>query len=166
MSSLKELRHILDKSTDVRTTIVCIGNTLKGDDGVAIELYQKLAGKIKAELIDAGTVPENYIQRILKTRPQTIVLIDAVDFGGSAGQVQIFTAEQIPEVASSTHVMSLRFFADMLRQEGRADVFLVGIQPQQLGLGSGLSNPVGEAVAKLTRLFIELFGSDKPADKQ
>jgi len=166
MSSLKELRHILAQSADTKMAIVCIGNTLKGDDGAAIVLYQKLAGKIKAELIDAGAVPENYIQRIIKSEPQMILLIDAVDFGGSAGQVQIFAAEQIPEVACSTHVMSLRFFADMLKQESNPKILLVGIQPQQLGLGSGLSRPVVEAVEKLARLFIELFGSDKPCDKQ
>lgn len=166
MSSFKDLRHILAQSTDIRRTIVCIGNTLKGDDGVAIELYQKLTGKINAELIDAGTVPENYIQRIIKNEPQMIVLIDAVNFGGSAGQVQVFNPEQIPEVATSTHVMSLWFFSDILKRESNSRMFLVGIQPQQLELGSGLSKPVGEAVEQLSRLFIELFGPVKPGDKQ
>jgi hydrogenase 3 maturation protease len=166
MSSLKELRHILAQSTDTKTVIVCIGNTLKGDDGAAIELYQKLAGKINTELIDAGTVPENYIQRIIKTKPQTIVLIDAVDFGGSAGQIAVFAPEQIPEIAASTHVMSLRLFSDILKRDSNFRIFLAGIQPQQLVLGSGLSRPVAEAVEKLTRLFIEHFGPDKPGDKR
>jgi hydrogenase 3 maturation protease len=158
MSSLEELRHILGQSTDANTVIVCIGNILKGDDGAAIELYQKLAGKIKAELIDAGTVPENYIQRIIKVKPHTIVLIDAVDFGGSAGQIKIFEPEQIPEIVASTHVMSLRFFSDILKRETDSKIFLAGIQPEQLGLGNGLSKPVTEAVAQLSELFIEVFG--------
>jgi len=166
MSSLKELRHILAQSTDTRTAIVCIGNTFKGDDGVAIELYQKLAGKIKPELIDAGTVPENYIQRIIKTAPQVIVIIDAVDFGGPAGQIKIFKPEQIPEVAVSTHVMSLRFFSDMLKRKSNSRIFLVGIQPQQLGLGSGLSKPVVEAVSRLAELFIDTFETDKFSGRQ
>ncbi len=158
MSSLEELRHILGQSTDANTVIVCIGNTLKGDDGAAIELYQKLAGKIKAELFDTGTVPENYIQRIIKTRPHTIVLIDAVDFGGMAGEIKVFEPEKIPEIAASTHVMSLRFFSDILKREINCGIFLAGIQPEQLGLGNGLSKPVTEAVAQLSELFIEVFG--------
>jgi len=161
MSSLKELRHILGQSTDAKTVIVCVGNTLKGDDGAAIELYQKLAGKIKAELFDTGTVPENYIQRIIKTRPHTIVLIDVVDFGGTAGQIKVFEPEEIPEIAASTHVMSLRFFSDILKRETDSKILLTGIQPKQLGLGSGLSNPVKEAVTQLAELFIDMFG---PAD--
>ena len=166
MSSLKDLLHILAQSTDTKTVIVCIGNTLKGDDGAAIELYQKLAGKIKAELIDAGTVPENYIQRIVNSEPQMIILVDAVDFGGSAGQIQVFAPEQIPEVATSTHVMSLRFFSDMLNREIHSRILLAGIQPEQFGLGSGLSNPVVEAVAQLAEFFIEMFGPDKTSGRQ
>jgi hydrogenase 3 maturation protease len=166
MSSLEELRHILAQSTDTKTVIVCIGNILKGDDGAAIDLYQKLAGKIKAELIDAGTVPENYIQRIIKDKPKMIVLIDAVDFSGPAGRIQVFPTEQIPQIASSTHVMSLRFFADMLKKGSNAVIFLVGIQPQQLGLGSGLSKEMAEAVTQLAELFIEIFGTDRTSDGQ
>jgi hydrogenase 3 maturation protease len=158
MSSLEELRHILNQLTDTKTVIVCIGNTLKGDDGAAIELYQKLAGKIKAELFDAGTVPENYIQRIIKAKPYTIVLIDAVDFGGTAGQIKVFAPEQIPEIAASTHVMSLRFFSDILKREINSRIFLVGIQPKQLNLGTPLSAPVSQTVIELAELFIEMFG--------
>ena len=160
MSSLEELRHILGQSKYTNKLIVCIGNTLKGDDGAAIELYQKLSGKINAELIDAGTVPENYIQRIIKARPAMIVLIDAVDFGGTAGQIKVFAPEQIPEIAMSTHVMSLRFFSDILKRESDCEIFLAGIQPEQLGLGSGLSKSVNEAVGQLAELFIEMLGTD------
>jgi hydrogenase 3 maturation protease len=160
MSLPEELRHILAQSTDIKTVIVCIGNTLKGDDGAAVELYHKLAGKIKAELIDAGTVPENYIQRIIKTRPQTIVLIDAVDFGATAGQIKVFEPEQIPEIAASTHVMSLRFFSDILKRESNSRIFLVGIQPKQLDLAKPLSDSVLQTVTELAELFIELFGTD------
>jgi hydrogenase maturation protease HycI len=161
MSSHKNLRDILARWAKSQTVIVCIGNTLKGDDGAATILYNKLAGKIKAELIDAGTVPENYIQHIVKKAPQNIVLIDSADFGGRAGEIRIFSAKQIPEVALSTHVMSLRLLADMLKRQSCANVCLLGIQPQQLGLGSGLSDAADKAVEKLTRLFIELFGADK-----
>jgi len=158
MSALEELRHILSQSPDTKTVIVCIGNTLKGDDGAAIELYQKLAGKIKAELFDAGTVPENYIQRIIKIKPQMIILIDAVDFGGPAGQLKVFAPEQIPEIAASTHVMSLRLFSDILKREINSKIFLAGIQPAQLDLGTPLSDSVSQTVTELAELFIELFG--------
>jgi len=165
MSSLKNLRDILAQSARGQTVIVCIGNTLKGDDGAAIVLYNKLAGKIIAELIDAGTVPESYIQRIVAKAPDNILLADAVDFGGSAGAICLFGIQEIPAVACSTHVMSLRFFIDAIERETQANIHLLGIQPQQVALGMELSDSVGQAVASLAELFIELFGPDKTATR-
>lgn len=160
MSSLKDLRDIPAESA----IIVCIGNTLKGDDGAAIVLYNKLAGKIKAELIDAGTVPESYIQRIVKKAPDNILLVDAVDFGGSPGTVRVLGVTEIPAVACSTHVMSLRYFIDGIQRESQAKIYLLGIQPQKVGLGMELSDSVAKTVAGLAELFIELFAAAQAAD--
>ncbi|MHC4364602.1 MAG: hypothetical protein ACYSTJ_03955 [Planctomycetota bacterium] len=56
----------LKKLRGPKTVIVGIGNILKGDDGVGPLICQQLRGnEICAELIDAGTVPENYIQPIV-----------------------------------------------------------------------------------------------------
>jgi hydrogenase 3 maturation protease len=165
MSSLKSLRDILAQSAKGRTAIVCIGNTLKGDDGAAIALYNKLAGKIRAELIDAATVPESYIQRIVTKAPDNILLVDAVDFGGSAGAIRLFGVQEIPAVACSTHVMSLRLFTDAIARETQANLYLLGIQPQQVALGMEMSDSVGQAVASLTELFIKLFGPYKAASR-
>ncbi len=118
---------------------------------------------MRAELIDAGTVPESYIQRIVTTALDNILLIDAVDFGGPAGAIRLFGLREIPAVACSTHVMSLRFLADAIEKETGANLRLLGIQPQQVALGTGLSDPVTKTVVSLAELFIELFGSDKVA---
>jgi len=165
MSSFKSLRDILAQSAKGRTVIVCIGNTLKGDDGAANALYNKLAGKIRAELIDAGTVPESYIQRIVTKGPDNILLVDAVDWGGLPGTVRVLGVTEIPAVACSTHVMSLRLFTDTIAQETQANLYLLGIQPQQVALGMEMSDSVGQAVASLAELFIELFGPDKAASR-
>lgn len=157
MSSLNQIRDVLAETAKDKTVIVCIGNTLKGDDGAAIALYEKLVGQISAGLINAGTVPESYIQRIAKMSPACVLLIDAVDFGGSPGEIKVFAAQEIPEIASSTHVMSLRFFADMLRQQSEAKILLAGIQPEKLSLGMKLSDSVSKTVSELAELLMEVF---------
>ena len=63
-----------------KTVLVGVGNTLKGDDGAGPLLCRELTGKICAELINAGTVPENYIQPIIHKKPQNLIIIDAVEF--------------------------------------------------------------------------------------
>jgi hydrogenase 3 maturation protease len=159
MSPVQDPGDILAGLAKGRTIIICIGNTLKGDDGAAIELYSKLASNVKAEVIDAGTVPEGYIQRIVTKAPDNILIVDAVDFSGPAGAIRIFAADEIPAIACSTHVMSLRFFIDSVKQDSLANIHLLGIQPQQVGLGTGLSDSVAQTVAELAELLIEVFGS-------
>ncbi len=80
----------LNKLRGSKTVLVGIGNTLKGDDGAGPLLCQELTGKICAELINADTVPENYIQPIIHKKPQSLIIIDAVDFSDSAVKIKIF----------------------------------------------------------------------------
>ncbi|MHC4647512.1 MAG: hydrogenase maturation protease, partial [Planctomycetota bacterium] len=88
MGSNGELFEQLRKLRSSRTVIVGIGNTLKGDDGAGPLICEHLsAAGVSAELIDAGTVPENYIQPIIRKAPENLVIVDAMEFGASPGTV-------------------------------------------------------------------------------
>ena len=59
--------------------ILGIGNESKGDDGVGPYIIKRLKIFNKNPnlvLIDAGVVPENYIQKIINFNPETIIIID------------------------------------------------------------------------------------------
>ncbi len=71
----KELSEQLNKLRNSATVIIGIGNTLKGDDGAGPLVCEQLSGKVCAELIDAGTVPENYIQTIIKKLRRICLLL-------------------------------------------------------------------------------------------
>jgi hydrogenase 3 maturation protease len=87
----KQLYEQLRKFRGSRTLIVGIGNILKADDGAGPLVCEQLGrAKVCADLIDAGTVPENYIQPIIKKAPQNLLVIDAIDFGASPGTIKIF----------------------------------------------------------------------------
>jgi len=148
----------LNKLRDSATVIVGIGNTLKGDDGVGPLVCEQLEqAKVRAELIDAGTVPENYIQPIIKKAPQNLLIIDAIDFGVSPGVINVFRPEQLDSSVFSTHTLSPRLFIDMITQEIEVDVYLVGIQPAQTQIGQSLSAPVSQAAQSLVRMLAEIF---------
>lgn len=153
----EELFKQLNKLRNSNTVIVGIGNTLKGDDGAGPLVCQQLAGKISAELIDVGTVPENYIQPITKKAPQNLLIIDAIDFGAPAGTINIFKPEQLSSFAFSTHTLSPRLFVDMIRQSINVDVYFIGIQPAQTKLGQSISEPINQAVQWLVRTLTEIF---------
>lgn len=143
-----------------RTIIVGIGNTLKGDDGAGPLVCKKLLQTgVCAEVIDAGTVPENYIQRIIKIAPQNLLIIDAIDFKAAPGTVEIFKPPQLNSTIISTHTLSPRLFADIVAQNIKVDVYFVGIQPAQIQLGQGVSDEVMGAVEQISAVLIEIFSS-------
>lgn len=145
----------------LKTLIVGIGNSLKGDDGAGPLVCRQLKGRTGAELIDAGTVPENYIQRIIKKSPQNLIIIDAVDFGASAGTIELFRPEQLASLVISTHTLSPHLFIDMIKKATETEVYFIGIQPAQTQLGRRISSEVSQAVAQLTCTLAGLFPPEK-----
>jgi hydrogenase 3 maturation protease len=143
---------------DSRTVIVGIGNILKGDDGAGPLVCQQLEqAEISAGLIDAGTVPENYIQPIIKRAPQNLLIIDAIDFGAAPGTIKIFKPEDIGSHIISTHSLSPRLFVDMVCQNVCVDVYFIGIQPAQIQLGQPVSQQVNMAIQQLSEVLRQIF---------
>jgi hydrogenase 3 maturation protease len=154
----KQLFEQLRKFRGSRTLIVGIGNILKADDGAGPLVCEQLGrAKVCADLIDAGTVPENYIQPIIKKAPQNLLVIDAIDFGASPGTIKIFEPEQLNSHTISTHTLSPRLFVDMVCQNIKLDVYFVGIQPAQIQLGQSVSKQVSQAIQKLCRALTDIF---------
>ncbi len=140
--------------------ILGIGNTMKQDDGLGPAVVSRLKikdkkSKMKVELLDAGMAPENYTGKIKQIKPDTLVIVDAVDFGAEAGSIKIIEAEKIAVQSLSTHNVSLKTFVDYLKADlPKLEVLIVGIQPKEAGFGEGLSPEVEKAVDELCTSFI------------
>jgi len=158
MSPDRPLFEQLNKLHDPATIILGIGNMLKGDDGAGPLVCEQLAAaKISAELIDAGTVPENYIQRIIKKAPRTLLVIDAIDFGAESGTIKVFEPRQLNSHVISTHTLSPRLFVDIIGRSIQVDAYFVGIQPAQTQLGQTVSAAVSLAIEQLSGVLTEVF---------
>jgi len=158
MGSDQSFFEQLNKLRDSPTVILGIGNILKGDDVAGPLVCEQLtATKISAEMIDAGTVPENYIQRIIKIAPRTLLVIDAIDFGAEAGTIKVFEPHQFNSHVISTHTLSPRLFVDIIRRNIQVDVYFVGIQPAQTQLGQPVSAAVSRAIEQLSGVLAEVF---------
>jgi hydrogenase 3 maturation protease len=158
MDSDQSLFEQLNKLCDSSAVILGIGNILKGDDGAGPLVCERLkAAKVSAGLIDAGTVPENYIQRIIKKAPRALIVIDAVDFGAEAGTIKIFKPDELNSLVISTHTLSPRLFIDLVRRSIQVDVYFIGIQPVQTQLGQPVSGAVNKAIEKLSAVLAEVF---------
>lgn len=132
----------------VKTVIIGIGNTLKGDDGVGPYIVSKIKN---LESIDAGTVPENYIQKIIDSKPGKIIIIDAIDFGGKPGEVKWLKELSSANISISTHNMPPELFIDFISRETGAEINIIAIQPKELKLDSKLSEEVKSSADRLIK---------------
>ncbi len=138
-----------------KVVILGVGNVMKKDDGAGPELVKRLNGRLKATLLNCGSAPENYTSIIRDKRPNTLLIIDAVDFGGRPGSFKMIDPKNIRNETISTHNVSIKVFADFIRNETRANVFVIGIQPKEVGFGTGLSNEIQEGLKILEEYLVE-----------
>lgn len=162
MCADRELIDFLKSFRDSSTVIMGIGNTLKGDDAAGPLVCERLKNQnISADVIDAATVPENYIQIIIKKSPRNLIVIDAVSFDAAPGAIKVFRTEQLDSMIISTHTLSPRIFIDMIRQSIALEVIFIGIRPGQTQLGSPVSTQVSRAIDELAGVLLKTFPPKK-----
>ena len=142
-----------------KTVIVGIGNPLRGDDGFGPYLVELLRDRIKAVCIDAGTAPESYIGKIIKEEPDTVLIVDAVHLGLTAGEFRVMKGSEIVRSGFTTHDLSPRMFMDHLEQGTRAHIYMLGVQPQSVHFGAEMSEPVKGTTEKLVAAIMEVLGA-------
>jgi len=150
------LRAQLEKILGNNPLILGVGNTVRGDDGVGSLLVQKLTGRVEACCIDAGIAPENFLEKIVRKKPDTVLIVDAADFGGSPGEIRLLELDQLASGGLSTHALSLQMACTYLKLRLPVEVYLLAIQPGQTN-SEDLSGPVRAALDRLTALFLELL---------
>jgi len=136
-----------------KLVILGVGNTMRGDDGIGPALIERLQGKVEAVLIDAGEVPENFIGPIEAGQPDIIIIIDAADMGAKAGEVAFLEIDQIAEIGLTTHNASLALIARLLQSSTQADIFVLGIQPEDISFGTPMSERVIQTLELLEKFF-------------
>lgn len=137
-----------------KVVILGIGNTLRGDDGIGSLLAGRIKGKVPFTVFDAGESPENYLEKIIREKPDTILIIDAVDFGASAGEYDILEAGGIRTAnLFSTHNASISLAINYLQRHIEADIIILIIQPKTIAFGDTLSPELTETLDKLEDFF-------------
>ncbi len=138
-----------------KVVIVGIGNTLRRDDSFGPSLIEKLKGNIKAVCIDAGSAPESYAGKIIKEKPDTILVVDVVHLGLRPGDYDILKSAEIVQAGFSTHDISPRMFLDYLQKETEAEIYMLGIQPEDISFGEGMSEGVKKTLEEIVGLIKE-----------
>lgn len=151
---LDQLRECLQG----KVVIAGVGNSLRGDDGLGPYLIQQLRRKVPAPLFDCGSAPENFLGPIRRQHPDTILVLDAADFSADPGEVRVFDSNTWRGGGLSTHNFSLDLFADLLVESTSARVYLLAVQPKQIGFGQAMSTEVKEGCRKLRQWLLSSLG--------
>jgi len=137
-----------------KVIILGIGNTLRSDDGAGSVLASRIKGKAPFVVFDAEENPENYLGKIIREKPDTLVIIDAVDFGGKPGEFKFLQAQEIKTVnLFATHNASISLTINYLQNNLKADIIILIIQPQNINFGDKLSREVADTLDKLEAWF-------------
>ena len=142
-----------------KIAILGIGNDLKADDGIGPYIIDQLQNQTPAhiELINASTVPENFISHLLESRPHLILLIDAALMQAEPGTIKLIDKDTIGGVAFSSHQLPLTFFIEYLENNITTTVLILGIQPLTDEFTLPLSEPVQQAANEIITTLTQLF---------
>ena len=113
-----------------------------------IEFY-KDGGDYKT--LRAKVFAENYLGKIVAARPETVVVVDALDFGGPPGDVRVAEPDELAGAGPSTHGPAPLAFLEALAIMHPCRCAVVGIQPLGVGPGAAMSPPVAQAVGLVVR---------------
>lgn len=145
----KQLKDQLTHFIDGRVCLLGIGNRYHHDDAVGPYLAEALEIRSDYDVIDAGITPEDYIESAAHKHPDTILMVDATDFGGEPGEVRLLYPEHVAYSGVSTHAGSLRMLAEYMQTRTHARIGLLAVQPADTSDGRGLSSPVAKTLDDL-----------------
>lgn len=144
------------------TVVIGLGNPLMGDDGLGLVALERLRAECaipaEVELVDGGTWGMNLLPVIEDAG--RVLLIDAIDIGTAPGTLVRLDRARLPRYLAtkiSPHQVDLRDVLGLAELRGTlpTDTVAVGLQPQRIALGTGLSDVVQRRLDDLLTLVVQ-----------
>lgn len=163
IENIEDLKIELEKILSTNYLILCLGNRLRADDAAGILIGEKIKeGYPKNKsIIIAENSPVNFIGKISKIHPSTLLIIDAVEFGLSPGTITLSDEKIIANTNSTTtHYQDLEDLLKFLELEGKKPdlCIILGIQVEKITLFQSVSEAVINSVNKVSQAIVELLG--------
>jgi len=157
----EQLRHSLSG----KVAVLGVGNELKGDDGVGPQVVRQLRESTQAKPFDVGVAPENWVSPVARWKPDTVLVVDAVELGAQPGAIQLVDTRDVSSGGASSHALSLCVWFRLLQQRTKARMILLGVQPGQTQFATGMGHAVQAAVEEIVEFLGELLGDKAMSSK-
>jgi hydrogenase 3 maturation protease len=142
-----------------KVAVVGVGNTLRRDDAAGVEVVKILQGKVspKVSLIEAETMPENYLDTLVSLHPSHILIVDSGLIGRKPGDARLLTASETMATPVSTHMLPLQILCAYLEKTINAKILLLVIQPKDTDMGEGLTRKIAKTAEKIADFLGEIL---------
>jgi len=127
---------------------------------VARMLDERLSGAIpdgSFAVFFGGTAPENITGEIKKFAPTHLIIIDALDAGGSPGDIKLISPDEIGGASFGTHGLPLKMVTDYLSNFLKCEMIIIGIHPKAIAFGSGVSAEVESSAKTVSDLIVKIM---------
>ena len=129
-----------------RVCVIGLGNMLLRDDAIGLHVTETIKESYRFEpeidLLDGGTAGLDLLPVI--EGYEKVLFVDAVDAGEPPGAIVVIEGDAIPSflaAQASVHHLGLSdlLFAARMAERLPAEVCLVGIQPESIRMGVGMT---------------------------
>ena len=152
-----------DAGAPGRVAVIGLGNVLMGDDALGPYAVRVLQAAWEfppgVSVTDAGTPGLDLTPYILGV--EALIVIDTVKSDGSPGTLKLYRRDELlakpPAPRLSPHDPGLKETLLLLEFRGDAprDVLLVGVIPEHVGKGMGLTTTVAAALPAVERAVLD-----------
>ena len=146
--------------------VVALGHPFRGDDGVGLKVLELLREDKRlpkdVDLIDAAGSSMAAFHALSGRRK--VLFIDCASMGGEPGECRLFRPSDVATrktlAGLSLHEGDLLQTLEAALQLGDTaeEVLILGIEPQDVGMGAGLSEALQKRLSEYVSRVIEVFG--------
>jgi len=136
--------------------VLGLGNTIMSDDGFGVKVVTTLSSRYrfpdKVKLLDGGTLGLDLLPHLEGI--DRLLIVDALEMQARPGQVFRLEDEEVPRAFAhklSVHQMGIQDLLAVAELQGHLPGKLVvwGVQPQNIQMGTELSEPVAAALSEV-----------------
>lgn len=150
--------NFLNKFKNQKVLFVCISNILRNDDGIGEYIYNRISNLPNIQAINAGTCPENYISKIKKSKSDVIIFIDSIiNDSNNPGDIILLEENEIKSYTASTHSISLEMIINQIKRNKKFSIYLIGIQPENVSIGTDISETVFNSADRLISIISDYY---------
>jgi hydrogenase maturation protease len=139
-----------------KAVICCVGNALRGDEGVGSAVARELRSEIRDGniiVMDCGSEPQHYAESIFRAKPRKVIVTGALDMGKPPGSVELMDAKAARGLLLKGRRAKLEMLLGYI--QGFAEsVYFIAIQPRTTELGKGMSPECRNAIRKAKEMAL------------